>query len=143
MDIFDMFDHNGQETVFHGVHGAALARLIEESEDGKLHLYGRSVRDESDIALEYEQDGGYLYVTHYGEIELSANEFAGDDGLILVLGARKPGAEVQDGGQPREHVICLDEWEVIGALRPVFSEDGEFLEEEMEVLSVEEILSGE
>lgn len=142
MDIFDMLDHNGRETVFHGVRGATLNKLVSESEDGKIHLYGRSSRDWDDegCAISHIQDGGYLYVTEYKEIDFSVNEFCDDGGLILVLGAKASDPEIVDEAA-REHVIRLDEWEVIGGIRPSFDpESGELDEENWEVLSLQEVM---
>ena len=142
MNIFDMLDHNGRETVFHGVRGATLSKLISESEDGQIHLYGRSSRDwdDDEETMSHVRDGGYLYVTEYAEIDFSANEFTDDGGLILVLGAKVQRPEIVEEAA-REHVIRVDEWEVIGGVRPSFDrETGELDEENWEVLSLQEVL---
>jgi hypothetical protein len=142
MDIFDMLDHNGRETVFHGVRSATLSKLVSESEDGNIHLYGRSSRDwDDEDAASHIQNGGYLYVTDYKEIDFSANEFCDDGGVILVLGAKVSDPEIVDEAA-REHVIRLDEWEVIGGVRPAFDpETGDLDEENWEILSLEEVLA--
>jgi hypothetical protein len=129
MDIFDMLDHNGRETVFHGVRSATLSKLVSESEDGNIHLYGRSSRDwDDEDAASHIQNGGYLYVTD-------------DGGVILVLGAKVSDPEIVDEAA-REHVIRLDEWEVIGGVRPAFDpETGDLDEENWEILSLEEVLA--
>jgi hypothetical protein len=152
-DFADKMDHNHHPVKFHGVRGATLNRIIESSQeigDGKVHLWGRAWsdydEDHEDEPLEYVQDGGVLYTTQYDDLSLSCNEFMDESGAILMLGARKginPKVEYQGPGD-REHVITLSEWEIVGAIRPIYADEYQYEidEDQVDFYSVEEVLEG-
>jgi hypothetical protein len=135
-DIDELMNKRSDNYLFHGVKGATLAQLIDQSEDGNLVLWGR-VEDEDENA-DYSQGQGELSATDINDIEMSFNEFCDQSGLVLVL--EKQVAEPVDELHPtdrREHLIRCEEWRVVGGVRPVYDEDGEVVDQE--AFSLEEI----
>lgn len=137
MDINDLLNERPGEDKFrfHGVRAATLNRLIAQSEDGQITLWGR-VEDEDGNA-DYEQGQGELSATDIRHWELSFNEFCDENGMVLVL--EKQVAEPFEEQYSRsELLVRVEEWKVIGGLRPVFDEDGDVVEEE--AFSLQEIM---
>ncbi len=100
-------------------------------EDG-IHFYGRSEPDVEleDEALEWVRDGGWLYTVANTDLDLCESEFV-QDGLILELAPRVDHPEiVLQGRNGREKVVRVEEWEVVGAMRPLVDEDGEVIEQQ-------------
>jgi len=130
------------EHFFHAVAATNLAHMIES--DG-IHFYGRSAPDaelsEKDEALEWVRDGGWLYTVANTDLDLCENEFV-RDGLILELAPRVGNPEiVLQGRNGREKVIRVEEWQVIGAIRPILDADGEVVDQQD--FSLEDILLAE
>ena len=118
-----------QEHLFHAVAASNLAHMIQE--DG-IHFYGRSEPDVEleDEALEWVRDGGWLYTVANTDLDLCESEFV-QDGLILELAPRVDHPEiVLQGRNGREKVVRVEEWEVVGAMRPLVDEDGEVIEQQ-------------
>lgn len=136
MNIDDLMSKHSDNYRFHGVRSATLARLIAQSEDNQITLWGR-VEDEDGCA-DYEQGQGELSATDISDIEMSFNEFCDENGLVLVL--EKQVASPVDELHPtdrREHLLRCEEWRVVGGIRPVFDEDGDVIDQE--AFSIEEI----
>lgn len=143
MELDALLTKNSNNYRFHGA-GAHLSALIAEAVDGEIKLYGRSTDD----AVDGQDDGewvagsGYLYCVEVSGLELVYNNhFMGPDNLCLVL--EKIVDEPQEWSprtaDRRESLIRVEEWRVIGAVRPVeFDEDGDAVEEE--AFSLEDIL---
>jgi len=130
-----------QEHLFHAVAASNLSKMIE---NGAIHFYGRAETDaqnaESGNAAEWILDGGWLYTVSNRDLDLSENEFVGD-GLILELAAIVENPQiVLQGRNGREKVIRVEEWQVVGAIRPICDEDGEVIDQEE--ISFEEIVNG-
>ncbi len=139
-DIDNLLSKHSDNYRFHGVRSATLNRLIAQSENGELLLWGR-VEDEDGNA-DYAQGEGELSCTDISDIEMSFNEFCDEGGLVLVL--EKMVAEPIENDHEtddREHLIEASEWKVIGGIRPLFDEDGDVISEEC--FSLEEILNEE
>lgn len=142
-DIFSKFS----ECYFHGVRGATLARLVHQSENGQIALWGTDQDEhvtEDFEKAEYVQGAGYLYVTDISDMEMSFNEFCDEGGMVLVL---EPQVEYPfDFEHPsdyRQHIIKVEEWKVIAGLRPVYDEEDEYQEEiiDHEIFSLEDLLA--
>ncbi len=127
---------------FHGVCGATLSELVRQS-DGEIRLWGTDHDEHVDnqngeCETEYVQRQGYLYVTEQSEWELSFNEFAGEDGLVLVLKKNdKDPFEISHPTDRRQSIVRAEEWLVIGGLRGIYDENEELCDQE--ALSLEEI----
>lgn len=152
VDFLDKLDYNGHEVRFHGVVAGNLSGILDLSRsegDGKIHLYGRDHADEEEgmenEALDWLVDDGVLYTVKFDDIELSYSEFCDDEGVVLMFGARagiEPEIRYQGRGN-RENVLRVPEWEVIGAIRPVYQDEDEYEidDDKIEFFSVEELLS--
>ena len=140
MDIDQLLTKSSDNYRFHGVQGATLSRLINQSENGQITLWGQSDPDGDES--EYVQGEGSLYVTSIEGLGLSYKEFACEDGLVLVLEKQveNPTEEFPRANDQRERLIQVVEWQVIGGLRATsFDEDGDY--EEDEAISLSDILS--
>lgn len=136
MDIDDLMIKNSDNYRFHGVRRATLERLVSQSEGGEIRLWGTDHDEHIDNAdgefeVEYVQGEGYLYTTDISDLEMSASEFAGDDGLVLVLEkiVDEP-FEFEHPSDRRQCIVRAEEWRVIGAVRPIFDEDGDMIDQE-------------
>ncbi len=119
VDIDNLLSKSNEHYLFHGVRSATLSRLISQSENGSILLWG----------------------TDHDE-HVDNQEFCGEGGLVLVL--EKIVSEPFDFEHPsddRQHIVKVEEWKVIGGIRPLFDEDEEVIGEEC--FSLEEILSEE
>ncbi len=146
MDIDTLLNKHADNYRFHGVARATLHLLIAQSEDGTLRLWGTDHDEhidnqDGDLDTQCVQGEGYLYVTNINAIEMSYNEFCGQGGMVLVLekAARAP-YEYDHPTDRRQHIVRVEEWSVIGGLRPVFDEDEDIIEEE--AFSLEDLLNG-
>ncbi len=124
---------------FHGVCGATLSELVRQS-DGEIRLWGTDHDGNIDNAdnefeTKYVQGEGYLYVTEQKSWETSFNEFAGEDGLVLVLEKRV--SDPFETSNRHESIVRTEEWLVIGGLRGIYDENEELCDQE--ALSLEEI----
>ncbi len=139
MDIDQLLSKHSDNYRFHGVRSATLSRLIAQSENGEILLWGRNPESETS---DYQQGTGELSVTDISDIEMSYNEFCDDGGLVLVLEkiVAEP-VEIDHESDAREHLVRVQDWKVVGGLRPVVDEDGEVIDQE--VFSLDEILSEE
>jgi len=140
MDIEQLLTKHSDNYRFHGVQGATLRKLIGQSENGQIVLWGQSDPD-GDFS-EYVQGAGSLYVTDISGIGLSYKEFACEDGLVLVLEKQieNPQESFPRAATRIERLIETAEWRVIGGLRATsFDEDGDY--EEDEAISLSDILS--
>lgn len=142
MDIDELMSKSSDHYRFHGVSLATLERLIGQSEGGEILLWGTDHDDfvDGEEYSDYVQGKGYLYTTDIRGIELSCNEFAGDDGLVLVLEriVDDPQEWFPRAADNRECLVRVEEWRVIGGVRPIFDEDGDMIDQE--ALSIEEVL---
>src|SRR6266568_3739070 len=107
VDIDNLLSKSNEHYLFHGVRSATLSRLISQSENGSILLWGTDHDEhvdnqDNELDTEYVQGQGFLYTTDISEVE---------------------------------------EWKVIGGIRPLFDEDEEVIGEEC--FSLEEILSEE
>lgn len=130
---------------FHGVKGATLDRLIAQSDDGHITLWGRVVDEEGRAG--YECGAGELSVTDAASIEVSFHSFCDEDGMVLILEPITDDPSVECHNQD-EYLIKAEEWRVAGGLRPVYTEVDEEEEwpDEPELIdqqefSLEEILA--
>ena len=129
---------------FHGVRAQTLSQLISQSENSEILLWGTDEDEhitEDFEEAEYVQGEGFLYVTDIRNIQMSYSEFCDDGGLVLVLekSVEKP-FEFEHPTDRRQFIIKVQEWKVVGGLRPVeVDEDGDVVEEE--AFSLEDILS--
>ena len=138
-DIEQILSKHSDNYRFHGVREATLARLIAQSENGQIVLWGRNPESETS---EYLQGEGELSVTGYYDLDMSFNEFCddgGDGGVVLVLErvVDEP-FEEDHRSDRREHLIHVEEWKVVGGLRPVRDEDEDVIDQE--AFSLEEIM---
>lgn len=142
VDIDQLLSKSSENYLFHGVRAATLHRLIAQSENGEILLWGTDHdehidNEDGELDTEYVQGQGFLYTTDISDIEMSYQEFCDDGGLVLVL--EKMVAEPFDFEHPsdrRQHIVKAEEWKVIGGLRPLFDEDEE-------CFSLEDILNEE
>jgi hypothetical protein len=129
---------------FHGA-GDFLSDLIAQAEDGAIRLWGRDHDDavDGEAECEWVQGEGFLYCTDIRGVEVIYNNFSGNEGLVLILEKQveNPQEWSPRTGDRRESLIRAEEWRVIGAIRPIFDEDGE--EVDQEAFSLEEILNEE
>lgn len=127
---------------FHGA-GDFLSDLIAQAEDGAIKLWGRTHDDavDGEAECEWAAGEGFLYCTDIRGIEVIYNNFSGSEGLVLVLEkfVDEPQEWSPRSADRRESLIRAEEWRVIGAVRPIFDEDGE--EVDQEAFSLEDILS--
>lgn len=136
MDIDNLLSKHSDNYLFHGVRGATLFRLINQSENGQIVLWGR-VEDE-DGRADYAQGRGEISATDISDIEMSYNEFCDEEGLVLVLEKQVASpVDERHSTDRREHLVRCEEWRVIGGIRPVFDEDGDVIDQE--AFSLEEI----
>ena len=135
MNIDQLLSKHSDNYRFHGVREATLARLVAQSENGTITLWGRDTEDEG----EYLEGAGELSVTDISDVEMSYNEFCDEGGLVLVLEKLvvEP-VEIRHETDRRERMVQASEWQVVGGLRPVFDEDGDVIDEE--VFSLDEII---
>jgi hypothetical protein len=145
MDIDTLLSRDSRTYRFHGVRADILSSLIQQSEDGKIILWGRNPEidaedfDEED-AEHYLQGAGELSCTKWADVEMSCQEFCNEGGIVLVLESIvKDAQENRHPTDRREWLIDASQWQVIGGLSPSFDEDGELLE--LEASSLEEILA--
>jgi hypothetical protein len=136
-DIDNILSKHSDNYRFHGVRSATLSHLVAQSENGQIVLWGRNSESETS---EYLQGEGELSVTDISDIEMSFNEFCDESGLVLVLEkiVAEP-IEVEHESDDREHLVRVEEWKVVGGLRPVFDEDGDVVDQE--AFSLEEIIA--
>ena len=134
-DIDQVLSKHSDNYRFHGVRAETLSRLIRQSENGEITLWGRN--PESEIE-DYRQGKGELSTTDITGLEMSYNEFCDGDGIVLVLEKMidEPFEETVSTDR-REHLIRAEEWKVVGGLRPVFDEDEQVVDEQ--AFSLEEI----
>lgn len=143
MDIDELMTKSNDNYRFHGVRRATLEALAAQAEGGAIRLWGTDHDEHIDNAdgefeVEYVQGEGYLYTTDISDLEMSASEFAGDDGLVLVLEKQVDAPfEFDHPSDRRQCIVKVQEWRVIGGLRPVFDEDGEMVDQE--ALSLDDI----
>ena len=137
MDIDQLLSKHSDNYRFHGVREATLSRLVAQSENGQIVLWGRNSESETS---EYLQGEGELSVTDISDIEMSFNEFCDEGGLVLVLEkiVDEP-AEVDHESDGREHLVRVEEWQVVGGIRPIFDEDGDVVDQE--AFSLDEIFA--
>jgi hypothetical protein len=135
MNIDQLLSKHSDNYRFHGIRSATLTRLIAQSENGQIVLWGRDTEDEG----EYLAGQGELSVTDISDVEMSYNEFCDEGGLVLVLEklVTEP-VEVRHETDRREKLVQAAEWQVIGGLRPIFDEDGDVIDQE--VFSLDEIV---
>ncbi len=138
-DIDQVMSKHSDNYRFHGVRSATLEALIAQASPD-IALWGTDHDEHIDGEdAEYAQGAGYLYVTGISDLEMSFNEFCDDGGLVLVL--EKIASEPFEFDHPtdrRQSIIKVEEWQVVGGLRPVVDEDGEIVDQE--AFSLEEIL---
>jgi hypothetical protein len=143
MDIDDLMTKSNDYYRFHGVRRATLERLVAQGEGDQLRLWGTDHDEHIDnqdgeFEVEYVRGAGYLYTTDISDLEMSASEFAGDDGLVLVLEKIiDTPFEFEHPSDRRQCIVRAEEWRVVGGLRPVFDEDGDLIDQE--ALSLDEI----
>lgn len=143
MDIDNLMSKHSDHYRFHGVRGVTLERIVSQSEGGPLHLWGTDHDEHVDnengeFECQYLQGTGYLYTTDISDLEMSASEFAGDDGLVLVLEKQVDAPfEFEHSDDRRQHIIKVEEWRVVGGIRPLFDEDEDMVDQE--ALSLDEI----
>ncbi len=143
MNIDQLLSKHSSNYRFHGVQAETLEALVAQA-DGAIQLWG-SDHDEhidnqdGEFESEYVQGQGFLYTTTINDIEMSYQEFIGDSGLVLVLEkvADEP-FEVVHPSDRRQRIIKVEDWKVIGGLRPVLDEDQEVVDQE--VVSLDELL---
>ena len=143
MNIDQLLSKHSDNYRFHGVQSETLEALVSQMEDGVISLWGTDHDEHIDnqdgeFDSEYVQGAGFLYTTTINDIEMSYSEFSGDDGLVLVL--EKVADEPFEFTHPtdrRQRIIKVEEWKVVGGLRPVLDEDGEICDQE--VVSIEEM----
>ncbi len=141
MTIDQLLSKDSDNYRFHGA-GDFLSELIAQAEDGEITLWGRDHDDavDGESECEWVQGQGYLYCTYIRGIEVCYNSFSGSEGLVLVL--EKLVDEPQEwsprSGDRRESLIRAEEWRVIGAVRPLFDEDGDEIDQE--AFSLQDIL---
>ncbi len=145
MDIDTLMSKDSDNYRFHGA-GQFLSALIAQAENNEMKLYGRSHDDKVDgeEECEWTPGEGFLYVTNMAGISICYDNFASDDKIVLVL--EKVVDEPQEwfprNADRREMLIRVEEWKVIGAIRPTaFDEDGDVLEDEG--IALENLLSGD
>jgi len=143
MDIDNLLSRHSDNYRFHGVSGETLATLVSQSEGQSITLWGTDHDEhidnaDNELETEYLQGAGYLYVTSYNDIDMSYNEFCKNGGLVLVL-EKNVDAPFECGhpSDRRQFIIKVEQWTVVGGLRPVFDEDEEIVDQE--ALSLEEI----
>ena len=132
MNIDQLLSKHSDNYRFHGVREATLARLIAQSENGNITLWGRDTEDEG----EYLEGAGELSVTDYYSLDLSFNEFCDEDGVVFVLEAVVDEPSEEQHGR-HEILVKAEEWKVIGGLRPVRDENEDVIDQE--AFSLEEI----
>ena len=145
VDIDNLLSKSNEHYLFHGVRAATLSRLIGQSENGSILLWGTDHdehidNEDNELDCEYVQGEGFLYTTDITDIEMSFNEFCDEGGLVLVL--EKQVEEPFDFEHPsdrRQHIVKFEEWKVVGGIRPLFDEDQDVIGEEC--FSLEEILN--
>jgi len=142
-DIDQVMSKHSDNYRFHGVRSATLEALIAQASPD-IALWGTDVDEHIDnqdgeTEAQYTQGAGFLYVTGVSDIEMSFNEFCDDGGIVLVLEkvASAP-FEFDHPTDRRQSIIKVEEWQVVGGLRPVVDEDGEIVDQE--AFSLEEIL---
>lgn len=143
-DIDTILSKHSSNYRFHGVRSATLERLIGQSEHGAIKLWGTDHDEHIDnqdgeFDVAYVQGEGFLYVTDISDMEMSFNEFCDDGGLVLVLEkiVAEPFEFIHEDDS-RQCIINVQEWKVVGGLRPVVDEDGDVIDQE--AFSVEEIV---
>lgn len=146
-DIDELLNRHSDNYRFHGVQAATLEELISQSKNGEIRLWGTEddehVNEDFDYGgdNEYVQGEGFLYVTNISDIEMSYQEFCGGDGMVLVLEKISPDVfEFDHPSDRRQHIIKVEEWKVVGGLRPVLDEDEEIIDQE--TFSLEEVING-
>src|SRR5437879_3722870 len=128
MDIDTLMSKHSDNYRFHGVRGW-LSTLIAQSENGEIKLWGRS-HDESvddEVEAEWMQGEGYLYCADIRDLDICYKEFMADGEVVLVLEklVDEPQEWYPRSGK-RERLIRVEEWRVIGGLRPgAVDEDGD------------------
>jgi hypothetical protein len=142
MEIEQLLSKHSDNYRFHGA-GQFLSSLIAQSEN-EMKLWGRTTDDavDDEEKCEWVQGEGYLYVTNMAGIEICYNNFASDDKIVLVLEKQvdEPQEWYPRNADSREMLIRVEEWKVVGAIRPTaFDEDGDVLEDEG--ISLEDLLS--
>ncbi len=146
MDIDQLMSKHSSNYCFHGVRSATLSRLIAQS-NGSIALWGTDHDEHIDnqdgeLDAKYVQGEGFLYVTDISDLEMSFNEFCDEGGVVLVLEKQVADPfEFIHEDDSRQHIIQVQEWKVIGSLRPVVDEDGEVIDQEC--FSLDEILNEE
>jgi hypothetical protein len=143
MNIDQLLSKHSRNYRFHGVRQATLEALAAQATDGKVALWGTDHDEHVDnqdgeFDAEYVQGAGFLYCTDIRDIDMSYQEFA-SDGLVLVL--EKVAEQPFEFSHPTDHrqsIIKVEDWKVIGGLRPVFDEDEEVIDQE--VVSLDEVL---
>jgi len=143
MNIDTLLSKHSDTYRFHGVRSATLQELINQSQDGEIALYGTDHDEHIDnedfeFDAEYTQGAGFLYVTSFRDVEMSFNEFCDEDGMVFVLEpiSSEP-FEFDHPSDRRQSIIKVEDWKVVGGLRPMFDEDGDLIE--MEAFSLAEI----
>ncbi len=140
MDIDTLMSKHSSNYRFHGVRSETLSRLIAQSE-GSMLLWGTDHDehiDNQDFESEYVQGQGFLYVTDISDVEMSYNEFCDDGGLVLVLekSVSEPFEFIHED-DIRQRIVKVQEWNVVGGLRPVVDADGDVIDQE--AFSLDEI----
>lgn len=145
MDIDELMSKHSDTYRFHGVRSETLSQLVAQSVDGSIALWGTDHDEhvdnwDNEFETKYVQGAGFLYVTRFADVDMSFNEFCDEGGIVLVL---EPiiGSEPVEFDHPsdrRQLIINVEEWRVIGGLRPVFDEDGDVIDQE--AFSLEEII---
>ena len=143
-DIDNILSKHSDHYRFHGVRSATLQALIAQAENGQVALWGTDHdehidNEDGELEAEYTQGEGYLYVTDISDVEMSFNEFCDEGGLVLVL--EKVASEPFEFDHPtdrRQSIIKVEEWKVVGGIRPVVDEDGDVIDQE--AFSLEEIM---
>lgn len=144
MDIDTLMSKHSNNYRFHGPRGF-LSELIAQSETGEIKLWGRTQDDAVEVdeageVAEFVQGEGYLYCADIDDVDICFNEFCESGEIVLVL--EKQSAEAQEwfprSGR-RERLIRVEEYKVIGGVRPLYDEDGDLCE--LEAISLEDILS--
>lgn len=151
MELDELMTKDSSLYRFHGVKECNLSRILKNSEEGVVTLWGRADEDadeEEDEVNGYLPGRGELSVTRWNDIEMSCNEFCDEDGVVFVLEpvVESP-REDEHPSDRREFRIQVEEWRVIGGIRPVFQreydEDDNLIDEEIvefQALSLQDIL---
>jgi hypothetical protein len=129
------------ENLFHGVAATNLSGMIF---GGEIHFFGRCCPDEWECGCEqgfhHVVDGGWLYAVTNKDLDLIEDEFV-RDGLVLELQPRVDDPEIiLQGLGGREKIVRVDQWQVVGACKPILDEDGEVIDQVE--YSLRDILAG-